>query len=123
MSELVALDEVEVVMVSTIGTVGLAPTLNALRHGKVVGLSNKEPIVMAGSMLKEYERTYGGAILPVDSEPSAIWQCLQGENGDVGRADYNRLRGALSVYAVGRAETCDSGPGPSDIRHGRWGGK
>jgi 1-deoxy-D-xylulose-5-phosphate reductoisomerase len=79
------LEEANLVMVATTGAAGLVPTLNALQHGKAVALSNKEPIVMAGAMIKEYERRYGGAVLPVDSEPSAIWQCLQGEENDIQR--------------------------------------
>ena len=82
MADMAGLPAVEVVMVATSGAAGLLPTLNALHKGKAVALSNKEPIVMAGPLLKAYERDYGGAILPVDSEPSAIWQCLQGEQGN-----------------------------------------
>ena len=82
MADMAGLPAVEVVMVATSGAAGLLPTLNALQKGKAVALSNKEPIVMAGPLLKGYERDYGGAILPVDSEPSAIWQCLQGEKGN-----------------------------------------
>ena len=85
MSEMVTLDDVDIVMVATIGSVGLMPTLKALELGKTVALSNKEPIVMAGQIIKEYERLYGGTILPVDSEPSAIWQCIQGEPGGIRR--------------------------------------
>ena len=82
MADMAGLEGVDIVMVATSGAAGLLPTLNALHKGKAVALSNKEPIVMAGPLLKGYERDYGGAILPVDSEPSAIWQCLQGEKGN-----------------------------------------
>jgi 1-deoxy-D-xylulose-5-phosphate reductoisomerase len=85
MEAMAGLDEVDLVMVATMGAVGLVPTLNALKRGKAVALSNKEPIVMGGHLIKEYERKYGGTILPVDSEPSAIWQCLQGENNKIRR--------------------------------------
>ncbi|MBM3941772.1 MAG: 1-deoxy-D-xylulose-5-phosphate reductoisomerase [SAR202 cluster bacterium] len=85
MEEMVCLPGVDIIMVATTGAVGLAPTLNALQSGKVVALSNKEPIVMAGPLIKEYERKYGGALRPVDSEPSAIWQCLQGEDDTIRR--------------------------------------
>ena len=85
MTDMVSLDEVDTVMVATIGSVGLVPTLNALKKGKTIALSNKEPIVMAGSIIKDYERKYGGAVLPVDSEPSAIWQCLRGEENEIRR--------------------------------------
>lgn len=79
MEEMVCLEEANLVMVATTGVAGLVPTLNALQHGKAVALSNKEPIVIAGALIKDYERRFGGAVLPVDSEPSAIWQCLRGE--------------------------------------------
>jgi 1-deoxy-D-xylulose-5-phosphate reductoisomerase len=85
MAEMVCLDDVELVMVATIGSVGLVPTLEALKHRKAVALSNKEPIVMAGALIKECEAKYGGKVLPVDSEPSAIWQCIQGEDNTIRR--------------------------------------
>ena len=85
MDEMATLPEVDQVMVALMGAVGLWPTLNALRAGKQVALSNKEPIVMAGRMLKAAEAESDGVILPVDSEPSAIWQCLQGEDNHIRR--------------------------------------
>ncbi len=83
MEEMVALDRVDQVMVALMGSVGLVPTLSALSAGKSVALSNKEPIVMAGKLIKDHEARYGGKVLPVDSEPSAIWQCLQGEDNEI----------------------------------------
>jgi 1-deoxy-D-xylulose-5-phosphate reductoisomerase len=83
MEDMVCLDDVDQVMVALMGSVGLVPTLNALKAGKSVALSNKEPIVMAGGLIKEYESRYGGEVLPVDSEPSAIWQCLRGEDNEI----------------------------------------
>ena len=56
-----------------------------LKTRQEVALSNKEPIVMAGGIIKEYEQRYGGTVLPVDSEPSAIWQCLRGEDNQIRR--------------------------------------
>ena len=85
MDEMVVLPEVDQVMVALMGAVGLWPTLEALKAGKQVALSNKEPIVMAGAALKAAEAEHGGTILPVDSEPSAIWQCLQGEDNHIRR--------------------------------------
>ena len=83
MEDMVCLDNVDQVMVALMGSVGLIPTLNALKAGKSVALSNKEPIVMAGGLIKDYEKRYGGEVLPVDSEPSAIWQCLRGEDNEI----------------------------------------
>ena len=85
MVEMATLPEVDQVMVALMGAVGLQPTLEALRAGKQVALSNKEPMVMAGEALKSAEAKHGGVILPVDSEPSAIWQCLQGEDNHIRR--------------------------------------
>ena len=95
MTEMATLPEVDQVMVALMGAVGLHPTLEALRAGKQVALSNKEPIVMAGQALKSAEAKHGGVILPVDSEPSAIWQCLQGED--------NHIRRLMITHATGRA--------------------
>ena len=92
MEEMAALEGADQVMVALMGSVGLMPTLNALAAGKTVALSNKEPIVMAGKIIKEYEARHGGRVLPVDSEPSAIWQCLQGEpRNERGEWDIRRL--------------------------------
>lgn len=101
MTEMVCLAEVDVVMVATMGTVGLLPTLNALKHQKSVALSNKEPIVIAGSMIKEYEARYGGKVLPVDSEPSAIWQCIQGEDNSIQRLIITASGGPFRTTAYG----------------------
>lgn len=85
MEGMAVLPEVDQVMVALMGAVGLGPTMDALKTGKQVALSNKEPIVMAGERLKAAEAQHGGVILPVDSEPSAIWQCLQGEDNHIRR--------------------------------------
>ena len=69
-----------------VGGAGLLPTMAAIRSGKTVALANKEPLVMAGSLMTAAARERGVALLPVDSEHSAIFQCLQGHNrADVGR--------------------------------------
>lgn len=71
--------EVDIVVSAVVGAAGLEPTLAALAHGKVVALANKEAMVMAGSLMATAAREAGGEIRPVDSEHSAIWQCLGGE--------------------------------------------
>ena len=81
--EMVRQPDVELVMMATTGRVGLGPTLEALRLGKSVALANKEVVVMAGELVTAAARQYGGTLLPVDSEPSAIWQCLRGEDQEV----------------------------------------
>ena len=80
--DLVGMDGVDIVVGAMVGFSGLRPTLAALRAGKVVALANKETLVAAGSVVTKLAREHGGVILPVDSEHSAIFQCLlaAGEN-------------------------------------------
>lgn len=79
LDEIAAHPDVDIVLVATTGRVGLAPSLAALGRGKVVALANKEALVMAGAVLTATARAHGGSLRPVDSEHSAIWQCLWGE--------------------------------------------
>lgn len=72
--------EVDLVVVATSGAAGLAPTLAAIRTRKEIALANKEVLVMAGEIVAAEARAYGVTLRPVDSEHSAIWQCLQGES-------------------------------------------
>ncbi len=72
------LPEADCVLTAVVGMVGLKPTLAALRAGKRIGLANKETLVCAGELVMAAADTYGGEIVPVDSEHSAIFQCLMG---------------------------------------------
>ena len=74
--------DVDVVLTSVVGGVGFAPLLAAIRAGKIVALANKEPMVMAGAQFMAEAERWGAKIVPVDSEPSAIFQCVQGLNPD-----------------------------------------
>ena len=71
--------EVDTVVIATSGKAGLSPTLAAVAAGKTVCLANKESLVMAGQIICGEAKHKGAHILPVDSEHSAIWQCLNGE--------------------------------------------
>ncbi|HKV85944.1 MAG TPA: 1-deoxy-D-xylulose-5-phosphate reductoisomerase [Ktedonobacterales bacterium] len=71
--------DVEMVVAATSGLVGVLPTLAAMRAGKTIALANKETLVMAGHLVIPEARRLGVEILPVDSEHSALWQCLRGE--------------------------------------------
>ena len=70
--------DVDVVILSVVGTAGLAPALAALNAGKHVALATKEALVVGGHLMTEAARRSGARILPIDSEHSAIWQCLRG---------------------------------------------
>jgi 1-deoxy-D-xylulose-5-phosphate reductoisomerase len=79
MEEMAADAAVDVVVVGTVGAAGLAPTLAAVRAGKAVAIANKEVLVMAGHIITAEARRHGAELRPIDSEHSAIWQCLWGE--------------------------------------------
>lgn len=68
-----------IVVNAVVGSVGLVPTLKAIEAGKTIALANKETLVTAGHIVTEAANKHGVALLPVDSEHSAIFQCLQGE--------------------------------------------
>lgn len=79
-SECAAADEADTVLNSVVGIAGLEPTLKAIESGKTIALANKETLVAGGSLVMKNAKEKGVAILPVDSEHSAIFQCLQGMN-------------------------------------------
>lgn len=71
-------EEIDIVLTSVVGMVGLTPTLAALRAGKKIALANKETLVVGGELVKKELRKNNSMLLPVDSEHGAIFQCLQG---------------------------------------------
>jgi 1-deoxy-D-xylulose-5-phosphate reductoisomerase len=79
LQEVVCLDHVDVVLTALVGYAGLLPTVKAIKAGKPIALANKETLVVAGSLIMPLAREMGVPILPVDSEHSAIFQCLMGE--------------------------------------------
>jgi 1-deoxy-D-xylulose-5-phosphate reductoisomerase len=72
--------ESDIVVNAVMGSVGLTPTMKAIQCGKTIALANKETLVTAGHIVMAEAKKYGVSILPVDSEHSAIYQCLNGEN-------------------------------------------
>ena len=74
------LDEVDVVVSALVGFVGLTPTIKAIESGKDIALANKETLVVAGDIIMDLARKHNVKILPVDSEHSAIFQCLEKDN-------------------------------------------
>ena len=94
--EAAALPSADTVVTAVVGMVGLRPTLTAIREGKRIALANKETLVCAGTLVMEEAKDYGAQILPVDSEHSALFQCLEG----------NRDRGEVKRLIL----TCSGGP-------------
>lgn len=79
LSQVVEMPTVEIVLTALVGYAGLKPTLAAIEAGKTIALANKETLVVAGDIVTDLARRKGVNILPVDSEHSAIFQCLVGE--------------------------------------------
>ncbi len=80
LEEVVCLPQVDVVLTALVGYAGLLPTVKAIKAGKPIALANKETLVVAGALIMPMAREMGVPILPVDSEHSAIFQCLMGES-------------------------------------------
>ncbi|HPC36606.1 MAG TPA: 1-deoxy-D-xylulose-5-phosphate reductoisomerase [Candidatus Marinimicrobia bacterium] len=78
--EIAARQDVDLVVNAIVGMAGLEPTYRALNAGRNIALSNKESLVMAGEIIMNLVRKGGQSLLPIDSEHSAIWQCLAGED-------------------------------------------
>lgn len=118
MEEMASHPEAGVVVVATSGVAGLEPTLAALRAGKAVALANKEVLVMAGGVVIRTAAEHGGQLRPVDSEHSAIWQCLWGEDlGTVERLILTASGGAFRDRPLDELERVT----PAEaLRHPTW---
>lgn len=92
------LDYVDVVVTATVGYSGLAPTLRAINAGKDIALANKETLVVAGDIVTEALKQSESKVIPVDSEHSAIYQCLVGE-------DHQRVKKLIITASGGLQET------------------
>ncbi|MCJ7605785.1 MAG: 1-deoxy-D-xylulose-5-phosphate reductoisomerase [Dehalococcoidales bacterium] len=79
LEEMAVLPEADIIVIATSGTAGISATLAAVRAGKTIALANKESLVAAGELITTEMAKSGARIFPVDSEHSAIWQCLAGE--------------------------------------------
>lgn len=80
--QIVAETPIDLVLTAMVGYAGLKPTMNAIRARKAIALANKETLVVAGELINDLARFSGTPILPVDSEHSAVFQCLAGEVGN-----------------------------------------
>ncbi len=83
LEQIVESEEINIVLTALVGYSGLMPTINAIKLGKKIALANKETLVVAGDLITKLSKEYNAPIYPVDSEHSAIFQCLVGENNNV----------------------------------------
>ncbi|MFL2568066.1 MAG: 1-deoxy-D-xylulose-5-phosphate reductoisomerase [Flavobacteriales bacterium] len=82
LEQIVESEKINIVLTALVGYSGLTPTINAIKHGKKIALANKETLVVAGDLITRLSKEYGAPIYPVDSEHSAIFQCLVGEKNN-----------------------------------------
>jgi 1-deoxy-D-xylulose-5-phosphate reductoisomerase len=123
LKELASLPEADLILVAVSGTAGLAPTLEAIGSGKTVALANKETLVMGGSLVMSAALSRGVQVIPVDSEHSAIHQCLMGSaKRDGSHLPINKLVITGSggpFYGMTRDQLQDVTPGQA-LRHPTW---
>lgn len=117
--EAATLEGVDTVLTAVVGVAGLEPTLAAIQAGKDIALANKETLVCAGQLVMEAVRRAGVALLPVDSEHSAIFQCLQGckDRGEVQRLILTASGGPF--YGKDRSELSRVTKAQA-LRHPNW---
>ncbi len=121
MVELASLKEADVVFSAVTGAVGFAPLLAAIRASKRIALANKEPMVMAGELLMREAERWQARIIPVDSEPSAIFQCLAGVKPGQYDAAVSRvfLTASGGPFYAARGSMAKITPAQA-LRHPRW---
>ncbi|MFW6118197.1 MAG: 1-deoxy-D-xylulose-5-phosphate reductoisomerase [Chloroflexota bacterium] len=115
--EIASHPEADLVVVATGGKAGLSPTLAALQAGKTVALANKEVLVMAGEIIVREASLHQAQILPIDSEHSAIWQCLQGEENKPQRLFLTASGGPFYHYS--QSQLADVTPEQA-LQHPVW---
>ena len=116
--ELVKGDNIDIVVGALVGFSGLRPTLAALEAGKVVALANKETLVAAGEVVTRTARSHNAAILPVDSEHSAIFQCRRGAQGN--ELVKIHLTASGGPFRTWSRERIASASAADALRHPNW---
>lgn len=115
--EVVEMEPVDVVLASMVGYAGLLPTMRAIRAGKTIALANKETLVVAGEIITGLANEYRVPILPVDSEHSAIFQCLSGERGQVEKILLTASGGPFRTWSKEQLATATS---RQALKHPNW---
>ena len=115
---LVRADNVDIVVGAMVGFSGLKPTIAALEAGKIVALANKETLVAAGSIVTETMRKHNALILPVDSEHSAIFQCLLAAQGN--EIEKIHLTASGGPFRTWSKENMASATAAQALKHPNW---
>ena len=123
--ELASMPESEILVTAIVGMIGIRPTMEGIRAGKAIALANKETLVTAGHLIMPMAKKYGVSILPVDSEHSAIFQAIHGEENKEIRWSLPRTyhRRAAKGHCCRYSEASKLGNGTKDHRRFRNPGK
>ena len=117
MNEIAKAKDMDMLVTATTGYASLIPTFQAIEHGKSIAIANKESVIMAGQYLIDYAREHKASLFPIDSEPSAIWQCLRGEESSIHRLIITASGGPFRDTPLKQMERVS----PSDaLRHPTW---
>ena len=109
--------QVDTVVIATSGKSGLSPTLAAVKAGKNVALANKESLVMAGELITNAAKLSAAQILPIDSEHSAIWQCLNGETQSAAQLILTASGGPFNHYSPAQLKEVTA---KQALKHPTW---
>ncbi len=117
-NEIASMDGVDTVLTSTVGFSGFIPTISAIEAGKNIALANKETLVVGGDLITKLAESHGVSIIPVDSEHSAIFQCMVGEQEkDISRIILTASGGPFRGYSLDDLK----GIGPDQaLKHPNW---
>ena len=116
--DLVASDNIDIVLTSMVGFSGLSSTVAAVKAGKTIALANKETLVAAGSIVMKLAQQHGARILPVDSEHSAIFQCLMGSAG--AEMEKIHLTASGGPFRTWRKEDIAKATRAQALKHPNW---
>lgn len=116
LAQIVESKPIDIVLTAMVGYAGLLPTMNAIRAGKAIALANKETMVVAGEIINTLAQEYHAPILPVDSEHSAIFQCLE-VNNPVSKVILTASGGPFRTYTIDQLRTVTKAQA---LHHPNW---
>ena len=99
-AQCMAMDGIDMVLTALVGFAGLRPTIKAITHGKTIALANKETLVVGGELIVHLAQKHRAPIIPVDSEHSAIFQCLAGEHSPVEKVLLTASGGPFRTFSA-----------------------
>ena len=115
LAQIVESKPIDIVLTAMVGYAGLRPTMNAIKSGKTIALANKETLVVAGELINRLANEYHAPILPVDSEHSAVFQCL--ENNPIHKIILTASGGPFRTYTMEQLATVTK---EQALRHPNW---